>query len=272
MTALNNPPLNVGAFNSGEFLYVKGSEFVDGSVRFAVDPLTDAPQSQTRFEGVWNSGHLQVSQGSLILGQESRLSAVGDHLVVSETIFKDGHMILDQDFTDEGTGGPESAAVGPLQIRVIRQSDNSVELTTTDHQSRLDSANLVISKQLYLQIGAIGASADVLVVLTKGVPPNDIIFFEQNLPPASFSSNTEVTIDLFPGVEYTPGEQVNGFLTSTQAFTMRYDVSGTFLWFAIDLQPLVHEGIVLDKFILSNDLSVCFNNNLALVRGNVVFS
>jgi len=266
---------SVTVFNSSTpgTLYIRGSEFEDLSERIRMDELTDVPEVQRREDEVWNPGEFQVAQGSLLLGREIRISAAGHHLVVNAPDFEDDHIVVAQDFTDEGTRAPESSKMGALQVRVIRQSDNSEEHTSTAHETLLPSPDLVISKILYIQTGTTGASADVSFVMSEGIPPNDIVFFKKNFPSSKFPANSEIVLDISPGVQFTPGIQINAFFNSPNAFTLRHATGGgtALLWFAIDLQKLVHENMVVETFILAEDLRICFNNAGELVRGNPVF-
>jgi len=255
-----------------DILYIVGDEDTDGSIRLIVDEISNVASIEEREQGVWNAGELQLSKGSLIIGREVRLSAIGDHLLVSSPDNVTQAIVLDQSYDDTGSGPPQSLTVGPLISRVIRQADNSTELTLTDHSSFLITFGQLLTTAVYVQIGSTGASAEVSVVFTEGVPPNDVIFFTENFPASKFPTNSEVFIsEMFPGVTFGPDIRVNGFFSSPTAFTMRYDAAEDFLWFALDVQQQAHEDILTESFILSNDLDIVFTNDAELVRDNEVF-
>ena len=251
-------------------LYLKGNEFLDGSIRIILGDDGIATVEE-RAISVWNPGELELAQGSLLLDRDVKLSAAGHHLVVTAPEIEKKHVIVGQDFDDSGTNPPESASVGPKITRVVRQPDNSVELTLANHSSTISTTELLLCPTIYVQTGGTAASGDVQVLLTEGVPPNDIDFFRKNFPASKFIANTELVLDLSADVQFDPGVQINAIFTSPSAFTMRYDATGTFLWFAIDLQQMLHEDMLTETLILANDLRVCFANDLDLPRPNFVF-
>lgn len=252
--------------------YIKGSDKVEGSKRIAIDDLTGFPEIQLRTDNVWNAGELQIAQGSLILGREVRLSALGHHLLITSPDEGRQQIVLDQTFDELGTGSPETSIIGPLVSRVVRQPDDSTELILTEHTSSIITTGLVLCTQVYIKIGSVAASADVRVVFSEGVPPDDIVFFKQNFSALKFPANTEVIIETPPGINFDSGVQLNAFLTSPEAFAMRYDASSIALWFALDLQEQAHEDLLTESLTLSNDLSICFSNELELTRPNFVFT
>ena len=258
--------------NNPTTLYITGDEDTDGSERFTIDEITGVATIQNRANGIWNICEFQLSQGALLLGRDTHLSAAGHHLIITTPDIVEQSLVLGQEFDDTGSGPPESTILGPLISRSIRQPDNSVELTLTNHSSTTNATGLLLCTTVYGQIGATAASADVDVIFSEGIPPNDTIFFVQHFPASFFPANTEVTIDLSPGLQFDPDVQINGFFTSDNAFTMRYDVTGTFLWFALDLQQQSHEDILTETLVLSNDLSIAFSNAGELVRSNEVFA
>jgi len=253
-------------------LYIIGDDDTDGSERIIINGINDVATVQSRANGVWNIGELQLSQGSLMLGRDVHLSAAGHHLIVTTPDIVEQTLILSQEFDDTGAGPPQSTILGPLQSRVVRQPDNSVELTLTDHSSITSTVGLLLSNAVYVQTGATAASAQVDVIFSEGIPPNDIMFFEQHFPASKFPANSEVIIDMLPGVQFDPSVQINGCFTSDNAFTMRYDTTGTLLWFALDIQQQGHEDILTETLILSDDLAIVFANSMELVRANEVFA
>ena len=258
--------------NPTGLFYIKGSAEVEGSRRIVIDDLTGFPEIEVRINNVWNAGGMQIAQGSLLLGSGVRLSALGHHLLVTNLGPRGQQIALDQSFDESGTGAPETPIMGPLTSRVIIQPDNTTELILTEHTSPVVVANLVLCTQMYIQIGSVAASADVRVVFSEGIPPDDIVFFKQNFSALKFPANTEVIIETPPGINFDPAAQLNAFFTSPEAFAMRYNATSTALWFALDVQQQSHEDLLTESLTLSNDLSICFSNELELTRPNFVFT
>ncbi|KKK75234.1 hypothetical protein LCGC14_2875740, partial [marine sediment metagenome] len=257
-------PLNV--------VYLKGSETTDGSIRLIIDPSDERATLEIRQNEVWNFAELKLAQGSLLLGREASVSAASHHLVIKSPVIEEKHLVVNQDFDDTGTKSPESTIAAAKQIRVIGQSDNSVEQSLNNHSSVLAVTNESIVDKLYLKTGSVVASANIKVVLSHGIPPNDAVSFQFNIPASSFPANSEVIIDLSPGDGFNPNIQANLFVTSNNAFSLLYDTTSTFLWFALDSQQIDHEEVLTESLVLSNDLRIAFNNTGELARGNPVFT
>jgi len=254
--------------NPFDVLYLKGDETTDGSIRLIVDTLSDTATIEVRADGVWNLGELLLAQGSLNLGRDIRLSAAGHHVLVTDLVVPEQLFLLEVPYDDTGTGFPRTQIMTEKLIRRIQQPDNSGALTVATHTASIAAVNEVLTTLLYLQTGATAASAEASLVLTAGVPPNDVVFFQKNFPASQFPANSEIQIEMAPGVEFDPGEQINITLSSANAFTILYDSTLTIPWFALDFQQLGHEDLLTETLVLSNDLSLTFSNDLELARPN----
>jgi len=135
--------------NSTGLYYIKGSDKVEGSTRISIDDLTGFPEIELRTGNVWNAGELQITQGSLLLGNGVRLSALGHHLLITSPGPRGQQIALDQNFDESGTGTPEAPIMGPLTSRVIVQPDNTTELILTKHISLVVVVNLALILCLY---------------------------------------------------------------------------------------------------------------------------
>lgn len=267
---LTKPHVNIT--NPFDIVYIFGNEETDGSVRVILDTISDIATVETRADGVWNPGEFQLSQGSLFLGREVKLSAAGHHLIITTTDADvEKTLVVGQEFDDTGSSEPESTIVSSLDIRVVSQSDNSVSLTLTDHSSVI-SSDLALVEKVYIQTGSTSATSDVQFILSEGVSPDEIVVFQQNFPSSIFPADSEVEIDLSPGVEFSPDREINISFTSDDAFTLLYDTTSTFLWLATDEQQISHEDILTETLVLSNDLSIAFTNEGELLRSNKVFA
>ena len=273
--------LNVGANNPGTTVYIgnitantAANETTDGSIRLILDTLSNVATVEARTDGVWNLTEFLISQASLNLGRDVRLSAAGHHVVVTDIVVPQQSFLPETPYDDTGTMAARTPIIGSKLTRAIIQPDESGSLTTTHHSTVFSVFLDVLNTQSYLKTGITGASADVSFILSAGIPPNDIIFFQQNYPPSKFPANSEVQIAFTPGVEFDIGEQINSNITSDNAFTILYDATLTLTWFALDFQEVGHEDLLTETLVLSNDLSITFSNNLELVRPNkdLIFS
>lgn len=253
-------------------IYLTGDDDLNNSRRMVIDDITGVPTVETFLDGVWNLGELQLSQGSLLLGRDVSLSAAGHHIIVSTPDLELQSILLEELFDDSGSGPPLAPILGPLQSRVVRQPDDSAEQTLTDHTSEDVATGRLLSTAVYLKTGSVAASEDVAMLLSEGIPPNDIVLFKINFPASVFPANSEIVIDITPGVQFVPGTQLNLSITSDVAFSMRYNAAETLLWIADDIQQLGHEDILTETLVLAGDLSIAFSNNLELARPNKVFT
>lgn len=229
-------PIDVTRDNPRDVVYIKGDNFTDGSIRVRFGP-DDIAVIETRMDGVWNLGELELSRGSLHLGRGVRLSAVGHHLVVDSPVETQSHLITSASFDDSGSEQPHAVLLDPRVTRIVVQADNSREETLAIHTPLAFVQIGSLIHQVYFQTGVTAASGPVLVEFSTGVPPNDILFFRENFPASAFPASTEIILDLFPGVIFFTGEQVNLRFESDNAFSLLYEaLPGPNLWTALDLQ------------------------------------
>lgn len=264
--AYTTPHVNVE--NPLDVVYVSGDETTNGSVRIVIDALNDIATIEERTDGVWNIGELQLSQGSLLLGRDLRISAGGHHIIVTTQDIPNQSLLLAVPFDDTGTFNPENTILGPRFVRRVQQPDDSGSVTTDDHTTAIVALNLTLSTEFYIKVGETGASEDVSIVLSEGVPPNDIVFFQKNFPASAFPANTEISFSLEPGVQFDADIQINSIITSAAAFTLLYESTLTVPWFALDFQLQEHEDLLTETLVLGNDLSLTFSNQLELARPN----
>lgn len=59
--------INVGVNNPGTTVYIKGSEFVDGSFRHTLNAAEEVVQVQERVAGVWVKAPIEFSISSWII-------------------------------------------------------------------------------------------------------------------------------------------------------------------------------------------------------------
>lgn len=249
-------------------LYIVGDEDTDGSERFMIDEINNLPTIEQRQNGVWNIGELQLPQGALLLGRRAAISTSGHHVLVTPTAGANQLILLEVEYDDSGTLKPVVPVLGPKFIRRIAQPDDSLEVTLLDHAVEFNVAIVLMITRIYIKTGATAASEDVQFTLSTGIPPNDTVFFRENFAASSFPADSEVEINLMPGLEFDPGEQINSSISSETAFTLKYNAASTTPWFALDIQEQIHEDILTETLVLANDLSIAFSNNLELLRPN----
>lgn len=233
--------VNVGVNNPGNIVYLIGNENTDGSIRL-IPGTDDIQQIQKRENGVWNPTSLELSADSLNMGLGFKLSVASSHLIVAPEGSKKG-IVTTTRYDDTGSEEPHSVFLSTKDIRVVVQSDESLEQTLTNHIGVAIVAADAFGAAVYFKTGSIGASAPVLFENTEGIPPNDILFLRKEFPASTFPANTEVKIDIDSGVVFSIGTQVNPKLTSAQPFSILYNAAGIRFWTAVDRQKFTEESI-----------------------------
>ena len=259
---------NVGVNNSSNVVYIKGSAQVDGSVRLILGN-NNIPQVQSRTDGVWNLGELELSRGSLLLGREVSLSGVGHHLVVDSPVDDERHIVVSTGFNDAGSGLAHSTILGVRTNRLVVQPDDSLEQLLALHAASSTIPIKAFFHTIYFKIGATGATAPVNFEFTEGIPPNDVLLFSENFPTSVFPADTEISLDVSPGVIFPVGVQINFNVSSDNAFSMLHNAAATELWTAVDLQPITDEELV--SLGVGTDRIVTIDGAVATINGDVTW-
>lgn len=238
---------NVTRQNDEGIIYIVGDADTDGSVRLVAEDVIT--RVEVRDLGVWNLGEFEVSAGTLLLGENVQLSAVGTHLQVGAVEGDVKRLMPALTFDDTGSRGPHTPILSARQNRIVLQSDNSNEVLSTEHIFVITDDLSSIAYTLYAQSGEVGSSAIINLEITEGEPPNDVPFWSRRFPAESWPANTEAALPFYPGLSFDFSaysgnvDRINVKATSENAFSVKYNADLSSPWFAADLQPQVVEPI-----------------------------
>lgn len=229
--------VNVGVNNPDNFVYVKGNESTDGSLRLLRDETLLNVEFQLRTNGVWNVTGIQIAAASVFLGWSLKLSGAGEWLQTFEDVTGRNALIPHVFYTDAGTGTVHSPVLDAKIIKFIFQPDDSEEVTgTTLSIDVLGTQNFLLSKG-YFRVGSIGSTSPVMVTLRAGSSSGPI-FWQENFPTSVFATpNSEVEIALESLVETVIGENIYVEMKSDNPISLKSDLAGLW-WIAVDSFPV----------------------------------
>jgi len=238
---------SITQFNPAGQLYLNGSDKVDGGVRFVVVRRGKSGKIrgklETNADRVWNAGQMEMGQGSLFLGPNVSVRALGASVEFRSLDGDVRSLPLDIPISDAGTTTPRVIRVGQRFNRIPGQVDFSVDTVSTEHLRPATTLAQGFVLNLYLKVGAVAPTEEVSVIVTLGLVAGGEIIHEQFYPASRFPANTEVqledTIDLGTFV----GDEVLATISSASAFSLLGDVSAR-PWVAVDIQFYQYEEAI----------------------------
>lgn len=192
-------------------LYIKGSEFVDASIRLRVDDINpDLAVLELRESGVWNNTGLIISGDTLSLGREATLSAIGEFIVGFDAGVNRKAIHSHIHFSDEGT--LETGYFAKLQAIINNfpiQLDDSVDIISNLIEHSFTAAGTFIVSVDNFKAGSVVPTGNIVldVFRTAGAEP-ETLFYRENYPQALFDkpSGTEISLTLIPPQQISVGQ------------------------------------------------------------------
>lgn len=253
--------------NLTEVIYFKGDEFTDLSIRM-IKGVDNVVELQTRINGVWNVSKLEIGAGTLLLGQDLSLAAIGSHLQISSVAGSNRFLSLDIEFDDIGSLQPRTPVLGQRINRLVLQpiftDENTTKLATRPTTILTNNAGFAYT--IYLKTGSIAATTSIQLSITKGLTLGGSSFFEREYPASNFPSNTEIQLDLISGLGFIAGEEILITFSSDENFSLLGDASNKF-FFAIDFQPRSQVDLLSNILTFSRELDVTLDRELNFVVG-----
>jgi hypothetical protein len=232
--------------NLREFIYIKGNENTDGSMRIIPDAegVEDRVELQRRDNGVWLHAAVDVAGTTAIsMGDGLLVGSAGPHFKTEDT--GSGFTYLHSETQFSEANGSAEAAVSPnlsaKTTRSILQADNSGELSgnVVSWTVNIDVPRLIT--RLYLDVTVAATDNARLTITSTGSTSG--IDFAQNVG-ASDLAFGEQYIDLDGWVEEAErGVDVVFTLTVDNGGTMAIaaDVNDLVAWYAYDYFVMAHK-------------------------------
>lgn len=267
--------------NRRGFIYFKGDEFTDGSVRGAVHPeASDHAESdelhfEERQDGVWNLTSIEISGESLHIDKDMKLEAAADFLktVNPSGIAPHGTALIPHTpfiTTDPGSGTrfAHTPVAGPLIVEDFVTDPVSQVISTTIGQIYNINIPQIIST-LTFKTGTLAASNPIIFTIFKGSDNTGVAITSKHLPTSLFPANSDVVIDLGSSIGFSdlhPTIFIE-FRSPNNNFSLETDSVGAVVMSAL-AQELQVRDVVYDDLAIGADLSLIFANDLSLVYRN----
>jgi len=261
--------------NPRDILYIRGNETTDGSIRFHF--IGEPGETEARVEargllepGVWNKTGLIFAQGSINLGTNLRLSAAGEFLrtflsnsfnpvTVPRAVY--GHM----PYTD-GKGSEPNPIAGTTGFPIMPVlNDQRAEDIFDPVQTGQDTDNniVVVFPPLENRImtesrhrtGTQAATSDVQVTF-RDAQAKELLSFM--IPQSLMAANTNFSL-LFDDFGFGGTGIFQEFDTATGSdlISLATNAAGDVLTNQIFF-PQATEDIILEEFVITNDVSLLF--------------
>lgn len=255
--------VNVGVFNPGEIVYIKGREDLDGSIRYILNPNDKDITLEQRKSGVWNPTALRLSGNTLFLDRQLALASAGFNLEI--VALGPGRTFLANsvEFDDTGTFEPRSQLLDPLVTDEIIQGvfDTDIKDTVISGSTAISISRLI--SVVHLKTGSTAATSDVKIIMSTGLTTGGTIIIDFNFPASQFPANSDITLDLETVLGVLSGDEITFGFFSDEDFSLLGDSSDE-IFFSIDSQ-------LLDSIEIStvNGNAVAFVEDLSGVRVSV---
>lgn len=257
-------------------LYVRGSEFVEGSLRMSPEPRNDKfVRFERRTNDTWNNTGIEIAAESINIGQDLILSAAGRYIDSTDLVRGVNGLASRHEYDDFGSvPQPVTPILGPIQIELAVQPDDTSEVSGTVIVSEIFAGGPprdLLGSKSYFRIGSIAATAPVTLTLHRGllVGPS---FFQIVVPEDDVGvAESQFEVETDGLIPITSGELITIEFVSANVFSLKSDSSGL-VFFSADVREVVEEEILTESLVLGNDLSVAFANDGSLARHNHNFA
>ena len=261
---------NVNIVNPLNILYTKGNESTDGSIRFILNSGDTEIELEKRKDGVWNPTGLRLSADTLFFNRGFSLSSIGTNLQTNLTEGGKKFLVLDTEFDDNGSQIPTTPI---LQVRVNNSAFSNTfdtEISGVSLSDPITITSSVLFHQIHLKTGSIAATEPVEFTITRGLTPGGIVVLKLNIATSEFPANSDITIDLTPGVGFEAGDEITLNFTSDQNISLLGNSSNEF-FLTFDAQAISFEDVVsiptgTDRFLIDNNTG----NTMADSIGNLM--
>jgi len=273
-------PVDVTRFNPRDSLFVRGSEVIDGSIRFAIDEDDPLPQ-ETHIELltldpisgeiIHNDTGLRVASASLSLGHDLRVGAAGGFIETFNVSEIDDHiksLLPHIQFDQLGTTGPAHMPIlDKRENFIIFPGPATGEIIASTIGFTFSAASTKLLHASTHTTGSVGATNQIRVSYYKGTDNTGSLLNRINIPSSVMPANTTFTITYEDDFGFENIETVFVEFVSSNNISMATNISGDIIT-TQNGHTLDELDMILDELVLANDLSLTFDNNLGFVVNN----
>ena len=209
-------------------LYIKGSELVDGSIRFIFTVGDDVGHIELRESGVWNDTGFRFASNSVKVGRDLTLSAVAGILETNNPSALVGHvksLIPHIEFDDDGTRQVQTPILAE-ETTVLIYGPVTGEVNAKTHGIDLGQVPSRVIEHSFHEIGTVGATDEVVVSVYVGTDNTGILINRRTLPASDLVTKTQLDINYDNDLGFEGGSNIFMEFVSDTAFTMEVDASG----------------------------------------------
>ena len=258
--------------NPRDIIYVKGNDTLDGSIRITFDAGDDSAHIESRADGVWNDAGFRVSSSSVEIGRDMKMSAVGAFVETVNQSEMVGHLkslIPHIQFDEDGTltRPGRMPIVDALETFVIFAGPATGETVGTSIGQGFPSSNTRVLESVTHTTGSVAATSQVEVSYYKGTDNTGTLVNRFNIPSSTMPADTDFTITYDSDFGFRSGDDVFVEFVSDEDISLATNTDGDVIT-SQDGHALNQLDIMLDEFVLGNDLSIAFDNDLNVVVHN----
>ena len=276
---------DVTIINPRDILYIKGNETTDGSIRFRFitrvppDPQETFAHIELRGSGVWNDTGMIFSSGSISLGRDLSVSAVGEFLQtflasvdpLLGTRSLHGHNPYhpfsgtepNPTLIPPASGFPIMPVLDfPELVDIFPNTGPFTFITGTSINISFPVLPDRVLTQSQHFVGTTAATSEVQITYTQ----NSVVLNRFIIPASQMPASTLLELDFDEEFGLGGSGIVQNF-TSANTISLRENVSGDIVT-RHDGFPQSTQDIILEEFVLSDDLSLVFDNDGSFVVNN----
>lgn len=257
--------VNLALNNPFDTLYIKGNENTDGSIRLIFVAGDMTAHIELRTDGVWNDTSFRFDSGSVLLGRDLSLSAVGGFLETvnpSEMVNHLKTLIPHIEFTITGTMG--AAHMPILDARetftVFAGPSTGEIIGTTIGQTFTISPTRILHSATHT-VGSVGATAEVEVSYYKGTDNTGTLINRMMLPASAMVASQPLTIIYDSDFGFENIEMIFFEFISANNISLETNAGGDVITDQ-DGHTLAELDVILDEFTFSNELDLTLDNEL----------
>jgi len=237
----------------------------DGSIRIIFTPGDPTAHIEAKANGVYNDTGFRFASSSILLGRDLSASAVGGYIETVNLSEIDDHLkslIPHIQFDITGTFG--SAHMPVLDKRedfIIFDGPADGEiLSTTIGQIFSGAPSRVLHSSTH-EVGSISATAPIQITYYKGTDNTGPILSRFNLGTNTMIANQPLVIIFDSDFGFENDQNIFFEFISQQNIALKTNAGGNVIT-THNGHTLDELDIILDEFVLANDLSLTFDNNL----------
>lgn len=263
--------IDVTKNNPRDILYIKGNETTEGSIRIMFTDGDLSSHIELRGSDVWNDTGFRFASSSVSLGRDLQLSAVGGFLEtvnLSEIVDHIKSLVPHIEFNLTGTMGAAHMPITDTRttFNVFPGPPFSEIIATSIGQTFTASPTRILHSASHV-VGTVSASAEIEVSYYKGTDNTGILLNRMMLSASEMPAGQPFTIVYDSDFGFENVVTIFFEFVSANNISLEINFAGDVIT-SQDGHILDELDIMLDEFVLANDLSLVFDNNLNITVHN----